>query len=231
MTTNSKTNEPISGGKKTPIFELYDPMVVDLYEVHDRLWYEYFCPKVPHDKKMKLFMQEQLNSVGEEINKTSRAMKTPQQQVEIVTSNKQFDMDEYGPDSKRPIYVEVMDPIKPKKGAKASPKRSGKIEVEDDDDLMGDYKEDKRDADKSKARKHEADEDLMGDDDDLMGGDKPKRKSTSRPKKEGKSNYDTIAELAAKGKNRDQIVEITGLPRKTVTDNLWRWNKNKGGKK
>lgn len=199
--------EPVSGGKLTPIFELYDKMVIDEYDVHDRLWYEYFCPAKPHDKKTKLFLQDQLNAVGEYINENSKKAGNKFSAVEIVTSNKSFDMDEEGPSLKRPIYVETVEPKPAKKGAKAAPKKGGKIDVEEDD-LMG-----------------ETEDDLMGE------TTKPKAKPAAKKQDGGgKSNYDIIAGWAAKGKSKDEIEELTGLARKTITDNLWRWNKNKGKK-
>lgn len=60
-------------------------------------------------------------------------------------------------------------------------------------------------------------------DEDLLGTPAPKKKAA--PAADGKGKYAIIAELAAKGKNKDQIQEATGYERKTVTDLLWRWNK------
>lgn len=61
---------------------------------------------------------------------------------------------------------------------------------------------------------------VVADDEDLLGAKKVK---VAAP--EGKTKYEAIAELAAAGKNKDQIQDITGFERKTVTDLLWRWNK------
>lgn len=68
-----------------------------------------------------------------------------------------------------------------------------------------------------------------GTDEDLLGDPKPKLtplpKSAKVAAPEGKTKYEAIAELAAKGMNKDQIQEATGFERKTVTDLLWRYNK------
>ena len=62
------------------------------------------------------------------------------------------------------------------------------------------------------------------EEEDLLGiSSKPKTAKIAAP--EGKTKYDVIAELAAKGKTKDEIQEATGFERKTVTDLLWRWNK------
>lgn len=69
------------------------------------------------------------------------------------------------------------------------------------------------------------------EDEDLLGEAKPKKASpigrTAVVSKMlgGKGKYEQIAELAAQGKSKDQIQEITGFERKTVTDLLWRYNK------
>lgn len=64
---------------------------------------------------------------------------------------------------------------------------------------------------------------------DLLGSSKPKLtplpKSAKVAAPDGKTKYEVVAGLAAKGKNKDQIQEATGFERKTVTDLLWRWNK------
>lgn len=62
----------------------------------------------------------------------------------------------------------------------------------------------------------------------LSNNSSVKKKSTTAAKVKtgGKTNYEIISELAAKGLNKDQIQEATGLARKTITDNLWRYNKS-----
>lgn len=70
---------------------------------------------------------------------------------------------------------------------------------------------------KSRSKKNQEDEDLLGD---AKPAKKPRVKTEG-----GKGKYDTIAELAAQGMNKDQIQEATGFERKTVTDLLWRYNK------
>lgn len=53
---------------------------------------------------------------------------------------------------------------------------------------------------------------------------KPKPVTDDKTKRGNKSNW--IAELFAKGKTKDQIIEITGFSRKACTDAIWRYEQS-----
>lgn len=200
-----------------PIDELYDWNTTDLYDLHDRLWYEYFTPGRELNKDEANFIRVQLNAVGAQINIEAADRKTPMQRVIMVEPSTTFAADELGPNIKKPVYIETAEPLKIEKASHFKT-RSRKLE--------------------SKASVAQV-EDLLGEEsnEDLLGEVKPSKKGKQlvAPVKKistgSKTNYEVIAELAAKGLNKDQIVDKTGFSRKTVTDNLWRYNKTKGGKK
>ena len=196
--------------KYQPIGDLYDLTKVDLYELHERLWYEFFTPAEDHTKEVAKFILEQLNVVGESINMNAPSK---EQEVVIVDAKTKFEpkADDEGPMTWKGgcIYAVTRDFYKPKKSRV-------KVQPAPEVDLMGDEEDD-----------------LMGEAKPKKGKKDPKPKSTTVVHKAsgktvktagGKSNYDTIADLAKQGKDKDQIVELTGFERKTVTDNLWRYN-------
>lgn len=202
------------GAAPKPIEELFDLNETDLYELHDRLWYEYFNPKEPHTKEAKDFIRLQLNHVAGQIKLDAEEAGNPAGAVKLVEPSDKVEWDEIGPNSRKVIYCEVVENPKGHFETRAAKTGKGK--------------------DKKKA---EAVEDLLGEDEEDLLGESPKKdkkKGAAGGAKlsvqSGKSNYDIVAELAAKGKDKDQIQAATGLARKVVTDNLWRYNKNKGKK-
>jgi hypothetical protein len=200
-----------NGKELKSIEELYDYNTTELYELHDRLWYEYFCPKEKHTKELQTFIRIQLNNVGAQIKIEAMDRKNPMALVTIVQSDTKFEMDELGPNWRKPIYVETAEP-KPLLGCYdvRVKKLSGHasvirpVKVEDDEDLLGDAPK------KSKLKKSKLPTQVI--------------KATSKSGAK-KTNYEIISELAAKGMDKDAIEAETGLARKTITDNLWRYNK------
>jgi len=198
--------------KLTPISELYDiakMSIVDLHEIYDRLLYEYRTPAEELDKKSRDFIRLQCNQVAAQIKIEAEILGNPKQEVLLLEPIKDIQLDEYGPELKKKIYVDTLPPLKPKTPAKA------KAKLFVDEDLMGD-----------------TDDDLLGD---MPAVKSKKEKSSVKPTVKttntksaapAKGTYALISELAAKGLDRDAIEKKTGLPRKTITDNLWRYNKS-----
>lgn len=197
----------------------------DLHDLHDRLWYEYFTPLKPHTKADANFIRLQANAVAAAIK--IEYMDKPNgtyQEVKLIEPKDKFEMDELGPNWKKKIYVDTAEPLaittsfntRAKKISAAAPKGNPNAgpKFTDEDDLLGDTKPKKQKA--APLGRTKVVEDMLGD--------KPTKAKAG-------GNYDTIAALAAKGKTKDEIEKITKLPRKTITDNLWRYNKTLTKKK
>lgn len=208
---------------------LFDFKEVDLYDLHDRLWYEHFTPVRALTKDERNFIRTQLNLVGAEIKINAETAKNPCAEVVIVQTDTKFEPDELGPNRKEVIYIDVEEPLKLVSSFKS---RSGK----------------------TGSNKHASmvlDEDLLGDgeDEDLLGGDskpiKGKRLADSIAESKNKAQrvkrvidpnkvtatsiYPELAKLANKlGDSADKISKAKPeWPRKCITDALWKWRKSK----
>jgi len=209
-----------------PIQNLRKFADTDLYELHDRLWYEYFCPLKPHNKADKAFLMKQLNAVGVQLNKEA---KQKEWEVQIVTPATKFEWDELGPNSRVKIYVDTREQNK-----SAFTVRANKISAKTP------HKE-------NTGPKFHDEEDLLGGNEDLMGDSKPTKKvvplsrtatvnkmigvkrSADPNKITATSIYPELAKLADKlGDNADKISKARPeWPRKCITDALWKWRKTK----
>lgn len=166
-----------------------------LDEVYDRLWYEYFTPEIPLSPDMKKHIREQLNFIADEYNDK---FKSETAQLKKITAKETWENDGNGPLSERQLYVACLPAV-----VVEAPKTKKKSVKAEDEDLLG-----------TPVKVPMA---------TAVHVTKFKKEKVAPPA--GKTKYEAIAELAAKGKNKDQIQEITGFERKTVTDLLWRWNK------
>lgn len=198
--------------KRISIDTLFDLSDTDLYELYDRLWYEYFTPERNLTKDESNFLRRQLNLIAGEIKVYAESINNGCAEVIMIEPSTKYELDELGPNSKAVIYIDVQEPLKLVSTFKS---RSGKIK-------------------KQNPGKH-IDGPTFTDDEDLLGltSEKPKATKANKVKDPNKITattiYPELAKLADKlGDNADKISKAKPeWPRKCITDALWKWRKTK----
>lgn len=225
-----KGKEPLKD--KLPIDELFKLDEMDLYDLHDRLWYEYFTPIKPLNKADKDHIRVQLNIVGAQIKIFAETAKNPCSEVIIVQKDTTFEPDELGPSRPEMIYTETAAPLPIKGKRTSSTARLGKIgsnvHPSIKEDLMGeDEEEDLLGDSRSVNRKSKAGNHILT----YVPPTKGKAQRTPRdPNKiTATSIYPELAKLADKlGDDPNKISKAKPeWPRKCITDALWKWRKTK----